>query len=249
MHIDERTENQGREQRKKDRRRKHYVLKFSLLSTVGLLVTLTIISIFLLHKPSDYQPPQTIENGQVSKYLTHVISQDLYNGAQAGVPFDLVVTEEGIADVIARSAWPKQAGEALFSVPEVKFLPDSIVIRGLVDIDMVELFVVVEGTSYVDEQGLLYLHVTKVKIGAVSVTTVAKMIAGAIYNSESTSRQIDRDDWRARIMTALLLDEPFEPVFEIEDAEVRIDDVKIESGKLTIHFVPVNPQDGQAHYY
>ena len=236
MRIDELIE----QQRQKKRQKKHYALKLGLLSTVSLIVTLTIISILMLHKPSDYHPPQTIEDKQVSKYLTHVISQDLYNGAQAGEPFDLVVTEEGIADVIARSGWPKQVGEALFSVPEVKFIPGIITIRGLVNINKVELFVVVEGTSFVDQQGLLYLHVTKVKIGAVSVTAFAKLVAGSIYNNESTRSQLDQDDWRARIMTALLLDEPFEPVFEIEGAKVRIDNVKIESGKLTIHFVPAN---------
>jgi len=240
MRIDELVEQQGRENQQKARRRKHYILKLGLLTTVSLIVTLTITAILLLHKPSDYQPPRTIEDRQVSKYLTHVISQDLYNGAQAGEPFDLVVTEEGIADVIARSGWPKQVGEALFAVPEVKFLPDNIIIRGLVNIDKVELFVVIEGTSFIDRQGLLYLHVTKVKIGAVSVTTVARMVAGAIYNDESTHRQLDRDDWRTKIMTALLQDKPFEPVFEIDDAKVRIDNVKIESGKLTIHFVPAN---------
>jgi hypothetical protein len=238
MRIDELIEQQGHNRRRKAGQKKHYILKFSLLSTVSLIVTLMIISILLLHKPSDYQPPQTIEDRQVSKYLTHVISQDLYNGAQAGEPFDLVVTEEGIADIIVRSGWPKQVGEALFSVPEVKFRPGSIIIQGLVNIDKVELFVVIEGTSYLDEQGLLYLHVTKVKIGAVRVTTVAKIVAGAIYNSQSS--QLDEDDWRAKIMTALLQDEPFEPVFEIEDTKVRIDNVKIESGKLTIHFVPAN---------
>ncbi len=240
MHIDELIEQQGQKERQKTRRRKYYALKLILLTTVSLIITLTITAVLLLHKPSDYEPPQTIEDRQVSKYLTHVISQDLYNGAQAGEPFDLIVTEEGIGDVIARSGWPKQVGEALFTIPEVKFQPDSIIIRGLVNIDKVELFVVIKGTSYIDEQGLLYLNVTRIKIGAVSVTTVAKIVAGAIYDNESTRRQLDQDDWRARIMTALLLDEPFEPVFEIEDAKVRIDNVKIETGKLTIHFVPAN---------
>jgi hypothetical protein len=240
MHIDEMIEQQGRKRRQKGGQKKHYLLKLALLTAVSLIAALAITSVLLLHKPSDYQPPQTIEDKQISKYLTHVISQDLYNGAQAGEPFDLVVTEEGIADVIARSGWPKQAGGALFTIPEVKFLPGSIIIRGLVNINKVELFVVVEGTSYLDKRGLLYLHVTKVKIGAVSVTTFAKIVAGAIYNNEAARSQLDRDDWRAKIMTALLLDEPFEPVFKIEDSKVRIDNVKIESGKLTIHFVPAN---------
>jgi hypothetical protein len=241
MHIDELIEQQKRKDQQKTQPRKHYALKLTLLIVAGLIVALTIIVLLLLHKPSGYEPPQTIEDRQVSKYLTHVISQDLYNGAQLGEPFDLVITEEGISDIVARSGWPKQVGEASFSTPEVKFNPGIILLRGMVNLDTVELFVVIEGTGYIDGQGLLHLDVTKVKIGAVSVTTIAKLVAGALYNNEATRRQLEEDDWRAKIMTALLLDTPFEPVFEIEESKVRIDNVKIESGKVTIHFVPEKP--------
>jgi len=238
MHIDELIEQQKHKDLQKNRPRKHYALKLTLLTAAGLIVALTITAVLLLHKPSGYEPPQAIEDRQVSKYLTHVISQDLYNGAQAGEPFDLLITEEGIGDIIARSGWPKQVGEASFATPEVKFEPDSILLRGMVNLDTVELFVVIEGTGRIDEQGLLHLNVTRVKIGAVSVTTVAKLLAGAIYNNEATRRQLEDDDWRAKLMAALLLDTPFEPVFEIEETKVRIDNVRIEAGKVTIHFVP-----------
>jgi hypothetical protein len=238
MHIDELIEQQEHKDRQKTRPRKRHALKLALLIVAGLIVASTIIVLLLLHKPSSYEPPQTIEDRQVSKYLTHVISQDLYNGAQTGEPFDLLITEEGIGDIVARSGWPKQVGEASFATPEVKFEPDNILLRGMVNLDTVELFVVIEGTGRIDEQGLLHLNVTKVKIGAVSVTIIAKLLAAAIYNNEATRRQLEEDDWRAKIMAALLLDRPFEPVFEIEQIKVRIDNVRIEAGKITIHLVP-----------
>lgn len=241
MHIDDLIKLQQYKGRRKTRPRKRRALKLSLLTLVGSIIILTIIVILLLHKPSDYEPPQTINDKQVSKYLTHVISQDLYNGAQAGEPFKLVIAEEGISDIIARSDWPKQAGEASFAIPEVKFEPDSILLQGMVSLDTVELFVVISGTGYIDEQGLLHLDVTRVKIGAVSITTVARLIAAAIYNNEATRRQLQEDDWRARIMAALLLNIPFEPVFEIEGSKVRIKNVKIETGKIILHFVPEKP--------
>ncbi len=241
MHIDELIEQEKNRGCQKNRPRKRYALKFSLLTAAGLIVALTITTLLLLHKPSGYEPPQAIEDRQVSKYLTHVISQDLYNGAQLGEPFDLLITAEGVGDIVARSGWPKQVGEASFATPEVKFAPDIIMLRGMVNLDTVELFVVIDGTGYIDGQGLLHLDVTKVKIGAVSVTTIARLIAGALYNNEAARSRLEEDDWRAKIMTALLLDKPFEPVFEIEDKKVRIDNIKIESEKLTIHFVPEKP--------
>jgi len=238
MHIDELIEQEKHKHLQKQRHHKRYVLKLTLLILVTVAVALTAAAVLLLHKPSDFEQPQAIDDKQVSKYLTHVISQDLYNGAQQGEPFDLVVTEEGIGDIIARSGWPKQVAEALFAVPEVKFEPDGIQLRGMVNIDTVELFVVIEGTASVNGQGLLHLEVTRVKIGAVSVTAVAKLVAAAIYGSEATRRNLQEDHWQTKIMAALLEDEPFEPVFEINDAKVRIQNVKIDTGKITIHFVP-----------
>jgi hypothetical protein len=40
-------------------------------------------------------------------------------------------------------------------------------------------------------------------------------------------------------VASLLNDEPFEPVFTIEDKKVRIKSIKILEGKMKIDFVPV----------
>ncbi len=241
MRIDELIERGKNEHPQKQCRRKRNVLKLMLLILAAVAVTLTAAAVLLLHKPSDFEQPQAIDDKQVSRYLTHVITQDLYNGAQQGEPFDLVVSEEGIGDIIARSGWPKQVGEASFAVPEVKFEPDAILLRGIVNIDTVELFVVIEGTGYLNRQGLLHLEITRVKIGAVNVTDIAKLVAAAIYGNEAARRNFEEDNWQPKIMASLLKGEPFEPVFKIDEAKVRIQKVKIESGTITLHFVPQKP--------
>lgn len=244
MHIDELIEHQKNKDSSRQvgnpdvSGRKRYVLKLALLISALVIVALTIIAILLLHKPSGFDPPEAIEDKQVSKYLTHVITQELYNGAQRAEPFDLVVTEEGIRDIVARLEWPKQLGEISFPVPEIKFESGKIVLRGTINVETVELFVVVEGAAWVDEQKLLHLNVTKVKVGAVSLTTVAKLVAQALYNDEATRRQLDPEDTRAKVMGALLQGVPFEPVFEIDKSKVRIDRITIQTQKVIIHFVP-----------
>lgn len=241
MHIDELIEKENNNSfGQKQRPNKHFILKLILLVILILILFLTISLILLLQKPSDYQSPQPVEDRQVSKYLTHVISQDLYNGAQLGVPFDLIITEEGMNDIIIRSQWPKQVGHAFFYTPHVTFMPGIIMLRGIADFNAVELFAEIEGTAYIDQQALLHLNVKRVKIGELTITTVAKIIASLIYNDEIKKSRLDQSDWRAKIMTSLLIGVPFEPVFEVDQALLRIDDVKIESEKLTIHFIPVD---------
>jgi hypothetical protein len=242
MHIDELIEQKKNPDLPQHPARKLRILRSALLGAAVFAAALIVVALLMLHKPSGFNQPKAINDSEVSKYLTHVISQDLYNGAQRGEPFDLVVSEEGIADIIARSAWPKQLAEASFNVPEVKFEPGRILLRGLVSFNKVELFVVITGTGRVDEQGLLHLGVTRVKIGAVTVTALAKLVTASIYGSEQNRRDLRPDDWQAKIMTALLLDKPFDPVFEIDKAKIRIDRVKIESGRITIHFVPAQAQ-------
>jgi hypothetical protein len=238
MHIDELIEQQKNKDSGITKPRKRYALKIILLTSAILIVTLTIITILLLHKPSGFEPPEMIKDKQVSKYLTHVITQQLYNGAQRGEPFDLVVAEQGITDVVARMGWPKQLGEISFQVPQVKFDTGKIILRGTINIENLDLFVVVEGSAWIDKQKLMHLNVRKVKVGAVSLTTVAKLVAQALYNDETARRQIDADDWESKIMEALLRNKPFEPVFEIDKSMIRIDEIAIQSQEVAIHFVP-----------
>ncbi|MFA5422229.1 MAG: hypothetical protein WC374_00020 [Phycisphaerae bacterium] len=241
MHIDELIEKENNKAFGPEKRpNKHLILKLILLAILISILCLTVFLILMLQKPSGYESPQTIEDNQVSKYLTHVISQDLYNGAQLGVPFDLIITEEGMNDIIVRSEWPRQTGKAIFHAPQVRFTPDIILIQGIVDFNAAELFVEIDGTAFIDENALLHLDVNGVKIGALTITTIAKIIASIIYNDEITKSRLDENDWRAKIMTSLLTGMPFEPVFEIDHALLRIDKVKIESQKLTIHFIPVD---------
>jgi len=89
-----------------------------------------------------------------------------------------------------------------------------------------------------DQEGLLNLRVAKVKIGAMNITALARMLAKRIYQRRFATSDIDAEDWRAQISASLLDNEPFAPVFEIEDRKVRADKITITQGKLTIHLVP-----------
>jgi hypothetical protein len=211
-----------------------------------LFVDLTVAAIvfaLLLYTPGLYHPPATgstsYKKGQVHPYLTH-LSSEFYNGAQRGEPFELVVTQNGINEIITSSRWPKESEGIIFSAPAVFFVPGSIVLMGTAHIKGVEFIVTIALEPKVDEQGLLNLEVAKVKIGAMNITPLAKMMAKRMYAQRIATLPIDTEALQTKIAGSLLNDEPFEPVFKVEGKKVRVEKITIAEEKSILHLVPAS---------
>ncbi|MDD5328308.1 MAG: hypothetical protein PHY02_10940 [Phycisphaerae bacterium] len=205
-----------------------------IISAVVLVVAISFFAM-LLHKPALYQPLDYTGDSQVSLYLTHDLLPALYNGSQLQEPFDLVVTQSGINDIVARFNWPQRFDGISISAPAVFFSKSGIVLMGTVRLDGAEFVATVIAKPTLDDKGLLDLRTTGVKIGAVDITPLAILIAKRIYKAESA----DSDDFWTRAVGSLINGEPFEPVFKVDDKKVRVDKITLEQKKLTIHFSPV----------
>lgn len=206
---------------------------------VGLIIAIIVFTL-LLHKPSYYNPPDFAYSKEVSPYLTHDLLPQLYNGVQQQEPFDLFVSQRGINDVISRSIWPRESEGIRLSAPEVLFVPDRIVLLGTVAVGNVKFVVTAVVEVRFNQEGLLNLRVAKVKIGAMNITPLARVVARRAYQRRLAAKDIDTRDLRAQIAASLLDDEPFDPVFEVEDKKVRAEKITITRGKLTIHLAMAN---------
>ena len=218
--------------REKRTRRKLYWLLFHLAAVLILLG-------LLLYTPGRYHPAAPANTKSESKYLTHVLGPQFYNGAQRAEPFELVVTQAGINDIIAHSGWPRSYGETTFCEPAVLFEADGIVLMGTVDMKGVGFVVTIVVNPHLDDKGLLKLRVGKLKIGAMNVTFPARIIAERMYEQRVAAGPVDLTDIRARIAASLLNEEPFDPFFKAEDKYVRLEKITLEKEKLILRLVPV----------
>jgi len=222
--------------RKKAKRKK---LVFWLL--IDLTVAL-VVFLLLIYRPGSYNPVDFdslgYERGQVSPYLTHVLSPQFYNNSQLGQPFDLVVTQDGINEIVAGLGWPKFSEGVMLYAPAVLFVPGAVVLMGTANVKGVELIITIELVPRIDEQKLLDLHVTKVKIGAVNITPLARMLGKKMYAESLAVMPVDTEALQTKIVGSLLNGESFDPVFRVENSKVRIRDITIQKKKLTAHFVP-----------
>jgi len=207
---------------------------------IDLAVAVTIFAL-LMYKPGRYDPLEGVaadhKQGQVSPYLTHLSSQ-YYNGAQRRTAFELVVTEEGINQAIIGSDWPVESEGIWFYAPAVLFTPGTIVLMGTADIKGAEFVITIELEPKIDQQKLLNLQVAKIKIGAMNITPLARLIAKKMYADRLATAPMDTEEWRAKIAAALLNDEPFDPVFPAEDKNVRLEKITVTQGKLTLRLAP-----------
>lgn len=207
---------------------------------IGLAAVPVCSVLLLLYKPGPYERPEVTYNKQVSLYLTHELLPHIYNNAQLDEPFDITIIQDKTKDIVALTEWPKHLDDIMVSAPGVFFVADGIVLMGTVAVGGVEFVVTFVLEPTLNQEGLLNLRVVKVKVGAMNITLLARIMAKKMYAQRLATTNIDREDLRAQIAASLLNDEPFEPVFKIEDKKVRVEKISVTEGKLTIRLVPTS---------
>lgn len=224
--------------RKKSRLKK---LIFWLL--IDLAVAALIFAI-LLYRPGRYNPADvgsvSDRRGEVSPYLTNDLSPKIYNGTQKGKPFEVVITQEGINDIIARGNWPMESEGILLYSPAALFVPGIVVLMGTADVKGVEFIITIELEPKIDEQGLLNLQLSKLKVGAMNITPLAKIMAKKMYAQRLASIPVDTEALQTKIAASLLTDKPFEPIFMIDQKKVRIEKITIAEENLLLRLVPAS---------
>ncbi len=220
--------------RKKARRKK--LIRWLLVD----LAVAAIVFSLLLYRPGRYKPSDSgkYKRGEVSPYLTNDLSPAIYNASQRVEPFDVIITQEGLNDIIARGNWPMESEGILLYAPAALFTPGKLVLMGTADAKGVEFVVTIELEPKINEDGLLNLQLAKLKVGAMNITPLAKIIAKKMYMQRISGLEIDSNAIQTKIVASLLTDEPFEPVFIIDGKKVRIENITIENEKLLAHLVP-----------
>jgi hypothetical protein len=208
------------------------------------LVVIVVVLTLLFHTPDRYAPADIDsfdrEPGQVSPYLTHELSPQFYNGSQRGEPFELVITQNGINEIVAGWGWPRMSDGAMLYAPAVVFEPNSVVLMGTVSVKSVDFVVTIVLQPVINEESLANLRISEVKAGAMNITPLAKWMAKKMYAERIGTVKVDTKSIEAQIAASLLNGESFEPVFEVDERKVRIEKITVEQEKLTVRLVPAS---------
>ncbi|MBL7215257.1 MAG: hypothetical protein ISS71_06225 [Phycisphaerae bacterium] len=205
-----------------------------------LLITLVLLGtggVFLCrYTPRAYQPPPVNNPEQVSPYLTHKLGPDFVNQVQLDKPFELLVEQEGLNDIINRQSWVEQFDDFAFTDPVVLFDLNTIYLMGTLDYKGISSVLTIIAFPQMDSQGTVSLNIQSIRLGVVPVTKLVSYLARKGFEQ---SRECFEDDPQlAEIVRAVVHNEPFEPVFKISDRMVRIAQITILPKKLILKFKP-----------
>jgi len=208
---------------------------------VILIVLIVFMSALVLigHRPRRYAPLRLDDKNPFSPYLTGQILPTVYNGAQLGKPFDVVITQEGLNDIIARLPQPTQLHNITLADPQVIFTPLQITLMATIKARPVNPILTIELHPFINQQGLLNLCVNRVVLGTIDITPLAMSIGNKAYSDWLSSTGTEPNNIAAQICRSLLDNAGFEPVFEIDGRMLRVSNIEVTTKKIIISLAPV----------
>jgi uncharacterized protein YpmS len=204
------------------------------------LVLIFLAFILIIHKPNQYTPLRIADQNQISTYLTHYLMPVIYNNSQLDEPFEVVITEEGLNDIIARWRQPMNYNNITITEPQAVLTQKQIILIAAAKTRFANTVLTVRITPAIDSSGKLNIHVDSVSLGAAPITSLAKSTARKAFSDWLSFTGTESDNITAQICTSLLDDEPFDPVFMFSEKYLRITKIKLEKKKITIMLLPLS---------
>ena len=216
--------------------KKNKALYIVCAAIAGIFVLLACVVFMLTTVPRYYQPLQPKNSNEVSQYLTNYLAPQIHNKSQFDEPFELVVTEQGLNDIVARGRWPIKLNGLTASGPAAVLSANQITLMATVKYGRIRAVVTIVMSPTIDETGLLCLNLQNVKAGSVGITALAKELSRKI--TAAYLGKVDPNTWADDMTAALLENKAIDPVFAAYDRQVRLTDIDISSGEAVLHFTP-----------
>ncbi|MCK5564484.1 MAG: hypothetical protein KAJ07_04505 [Planctomycetes bacterium] len=234
MQTDKQNNNTQPDQRPTGGKIKWTKNKYEVIFAIVLVVILLVV-LFTV-KPGRYKPFRSDGSDLVSPYLTHRLAPEFLNNVQLDEPFDMVIEQDGINDIVSRIGWFDDSGKVTVSAPSIVFRRDVFYIMATVKVACVPTVVTIIASPSVDN-GMIIFNLRKVKFGSMPMTAVAKKIVRKMVDEQMAD--VAEDDTQKRFWRALLDNEPFDPSFTVYDSQIKITNATFEKQKLTITIMPI----------
>jgi uncharacterized protein YpmS len=225
--------------------KKKKLTRYSLPVILILLIIFVSAFILLAHRPAGYAPVRPADENHVSRYLTHELMPAVYNKAQLGESFEVVITQDGLNDIVSHLQQPIRLHNITLEGPQVIITPMQITLMATVKAKPVDFFLTIELNPFINQQGLLNLCVNRVLLGSIEITPIARLIGDKAYTSWMSSTGTEPNNIAAQVCRSLLRDEPFEPVFTVQDRPLRLSKIDVLTKKIVALATPEPSRPGR----
>ncbi len=216
--------------------------KISYIVIVSLGVALGLVAAaalgLLRFTPRAYVPIAADDPDRVSPYLTHQLGPDFFNQVQLDEPFELVIEQDGLNEIIATGCWPRSYGDVLIDQPVIVFGAETLYVMSRISYHALSSVVTLVARPVLDRMGRLNLNIQSVRIGLLPITPLAARVAEKAVDDSAA----EFDDWPELepIVWAIVANTPFDPSFEFSKKQIALQAFTLEPKRLRVHLAPVN---------
>ena len=189
------------------------------------------------HTPRAYQPAPADTSDEVSTYLTHELGPDFFNNIQLDQPFDLIVRQEGINEILTNEALYEDFGDFSYADPMIVFDVSKIYLMGTLKYKGISSVVTIIAEPVMDASGKINMNIQSIRMGVLPVTKLVAFLAQKAFDMSRDEFEGEEDI--AVVTQAIIRNEPFDPVFEVSGSTARISDFTLSPGLLTLRFQPI----------
>jgi len=205
--------------------------------TIALIIGLAVILWFvgLFRTPANYRITKPPDDAYASQYLTNYILPQLLNKSQYNQPFDLVISETGINDIVVRHVDANSLRQSNLSNLSVTFKKDRILLTGKTVYCGLNFIITIVFKPYIGREGYFFLKVSKIQAGRSRIPFIVGTIKRKILQElAGFLNSLDIAD----STEALFNSHRIEPVFSVNHQKLRIGKITIQNKELVISFLP-----------
>lgn len=201
---------------------------------------LTGICILFLYTPKAYRLVGAKETEQVSLYLTNELGPKFNNQVQLGEPFELIISQSGLNEIINQDFMIQYFENIPLSDPYIAFSNQSILLMGTLTYERVSSVISITAFPTMDTNGNINMNIQSIRLGMMPATTLVTKLAQKIFDYNRNS--FEQDPKAEEQVQAIIRNEPFEPIFlfstDYYKYWVRISNFSIEQGSLKLTLSP-----------
>jgi hypothetical protein len=174
-----------------------------------------------------------VHGEQISQYLSNYIMPELYNKSQYKKPFDLVLSQTGINEILARHMDPNTLAKAGLSDLSASFKKDEIILTARTNYKGFNFVVSMAIEPEIDKHGKLFLDTEDFQLGRSVLPFVADVIKKKIIDSLNENFNAEKTgEFSSIVLSAGRID----PVFEINHSKLRIEKITVQDQNLILRF-------------
>ncbi|OHB55690.1 MAG: hypothetical protein A2Y12_12470 [Planctomycetes bacterium GWF2_42_9] len=208
--------------------------KFTLIFVLILIILGGIWFAGLFKIPTHFRTVQIVDSNEVSQYLTNVVLTQFYNKSQIPEPFEVVLSQDGVNEIISKFITNDMLKKWNFSDISITFERGQILLTAKTIYRGRDFIVTAVFTPSVTEKGF-NTGFSKMYAGTSRLPFAKRILRDRIlYKVAGTKIESDAIHYAGIIFS----ENHLPPKFEFNHRNINVQQINIEDKKLTIRFLP-----------